>query len=136
MLVTCEFKAAARAESKRSYGIIVMGGMSLREKVYRGSPLSPKTHASAGKFSDSTVPRKVYESGTMNKAFEFEVNFGEDGKPVECPGIKALDRKVEETSLMKWLEYISIAEAVVIRLGGLILVAIFIGKAILHEFAK
>jgi len=37
---------------------------------------------------------------------------------------------------MKWLEYISIAEAVVIRLGGLVLIAIFIGKAILHEFAR
>jgi|GEM_PF-6936422 len=37
---------------------------------------------------------------------------------------------------MKWLEYISTAEAVVIRLGGLILIAIFIGKAIVHEFAR
>jgi hypothetical protein len=33
---------------------------------------------------------------------------------------------------MKWLEIISIAEAVVIRLGGLILITIFIGRAILH----
>ena len=37
---------------------------------------------------------------------------------------------------MKWLEFISIAEALVIRLGGLILIAIFIGKAILHEFQR
>lgn len=37
---------------------------------------------------------------------------------------------------MKWLEYISVAEAFVIRLGGLILIAIFIGKAILHEFGR
>lgn len=37
---------------------------------------------------------------------------------------------------MKWLEYIAIAEAVVIRLGGLVLIAIFIVKAILHEVAK
>ena len=37
---------------------------------------------------------------------------------------------------MKWLEYISVAEALVIRLGGLVLVAIFIGKAILHEFQR
>jgi hypothetical protein len=37
---------------------------------------------------------------------------------------------------MKWLEYISIAEAVVIRLGGLILIGIFIAKAILHEFRR
>ncbi len=34
---------------------------------------------------------------------------------------------------MKWLEFISTAEAVVIRLGGLVLISIFIGKAILHE---
>ncbi len=37
---------------------------------------------------------------------------------------------------MKWLEYISLAEAVVIRLGGLVLVFIFIGKAILHELQR
>jgi hypothetical protein len=37
---------------------------------------------------------------------------------------------------MKWLEIISIAEAVVIRLGGLILITIFIGKAILHELGR
>ena len=37
---------------------------------------------------------------------------------------------------MKWLKYISSAEAVVIRLGGLILIAIFIAKAILHEIAR
>jgi hypothetical protein len=37
---------------------------------------------------------------------------------------------------MKWLEHISVAEAVVIRLGGLILIAIFIGKAIVHEFGR
>jgi hypothetical protein len=37
---------------------------------------------------------------------------------------------------MKWLEYISVAEAVVIRLGGLVLIAIFIAKAIVHEFAR
>jgi hypothetical protein len=42
----------------------------------------------------------------------------------------------KEVVRMKWLEYISLAEAVVIRLGGLILIAIFIGKAILHEFAR
>jgi hypothetical protein len=48
------------------------------------------------------------------------------------PGILVKGRLV----IMKWLEYISVAEAVVIRLGGLILIAIFIGKAILHEFAR
>jgi len=37
---------------------------------------------------------------------------------------------------MRWLEHISAAEAVVIRLGGLILIAIFIGKAIIHEIAR
>ncbi len=37
---------------------------------------------------------------------------------------------------MKWLEYISIAEAVVIRLGGLVLIAIFIAKAIIHEVGR
>jgi hypothetical protein len=37
---------------------------------------------------------------------------------------------------MKWLDYISAAEAVLIRLGGLILVAIFIGKAIIHEIQR
>jgi hypothetical protein len=37
---------------------------------------------------------------------------------------------------MSWLEHISVAEAVVIRVGGLILVTIFIGKAILHEFKR
>jgi hypothetical protein len=37
---------------------------------------------------------------------------------------------------MKWLEYISIAEALVIRLGGLILVGIFIAKAVIHELAR
>ena len=37
---------------------------------------------------------------------------------------------------MRWLEYISVAEALVIRLGGLILIAIFIGKAIIHELAR
>lgn len=37
---------------------------------------------------------------------------------------------------MKWLEYISVAEALVIRLGGLILVSIFIAKAILHELGR
>lgn len=37
---------------------------------------------------------------------------------------------------MKWLEYISVAEAVVIRIGGLVLIAIFIAKAIVHEFAR
>src|ERR1035438_5652090 len=35
----------------------------------------------------------------------------------------------KEVVRMKWLEYISLAAAVVIRLGGLILIAIFIGKA-------
>ena len=34
---------------------------------------------------------------------------------------------------MKLLEYISVAEAVIIRLAGLILILIFIVKAILHE---
>ncbi len=37
---------------------------------------------------------------------------------------------------MKWLEHISLAEAIVIRLGGLILVGIFIFKAILHELGR
>ena len=37
---------------------------------------------------------------------------------------------------MKWLEHISFVEALVIRLGGLILVSIFIGKAILHELGR
>jgi hypothetical protein len=37
---------------------------------------------------------------------------------------------------MKWFEHISTAEVIVIRLGGLILIAIFIGKAILHELAQ
>jgi hypothetical protein len=37
---------------------------------------------------------------------------------------------------MSWLEHISVAEAVVIRLGGLILISIFIGKAILHEVKR
>jgi hypothetical protein len=38
--------------------------------------------------------------------------------------------------MMKWLERISALEAVVIRVGGLILVSIFIGKAILHELGR
>ena len=37
---------------------------------------------------------------------------------------------------MKWLDYISIAEALVIRVGGLVLISIFIYKAILHELAR
>ena len=37
---------------------------------------------------------------------------------------------------MKWLEHISVAEAIVIRLGGLILIAIFIAKAIWHELNR
>jgi hypothetical protein len=37
---------------------------------------------------------------------------------------------------MKWLEYIAIAEAIVIRVGGLVLITIFIVKAIFHEFAR
>ena len=37
---------------------------------------------------------------------------------------------------LKWLEHISVVEVLVIRLGGLILVTIFIAKAILHEFGR
>jgi hypothetical protein len=37
---------------------------------------------------------------------------------------------------MKWLEHISVAEAIVIRLGCLILVGIFIFKVILHEWSR
>ena len=33
----------------------------------------------------------------------------------------------------KWIEYVAVAEAVLIRVGGLVLIAIFIGKAIIHE---
>jgi hypothetical protein len=37
---------------------------------------------------------------------------------------------------VKWLELVGIIEALVIRIGGLILISIFIGKAILHELAR
>ena len=37
---------------------------------------------------------------------------------------------------MKWLEFVSFVEALVIRVGGLILISIFIGKAILHEISR
>ena len=37
---------------------------------------------------------------------------------------------------MAVLEFISVAEAVVIRLAGLILISIFIGKAIKHEWNR
>lgn len=37
---------------------------------------------------------------------------------------------------MKWLELVSLIEALIIRVGGLILITIFIGKAILHEFGR
>jgi hypothetical protein len=37
---------------------------------------------------------------------------------------------------MNWVEHISSAEVIVIRLGGLILISIFIGKAIAHEFKR
>jgi hypothetical protein len=37
---------------------------------------------------------------------------------------------------MSWLDSISIAEVVVIRLGGLILIALFVGKAIKHEWNR
>jgi hypothetical protein len=46
------------------------------------------------------------------------------------------NESAERGRFVKWLEYVSIAEAVVIRLGGLILIAIFIGKAILHALAR
>jgi hypothetical protein len=37
---------------------------------------------------------------------------------------------------MKWLEVVSVIEALVIRVGGLILVSIFIWKAIVHAMAQ
>jgi hypothetical protein len=37
---------------------------------------------------------------------------------------------------MKWLEIVSIIEALIIRIGGVILVGIFIGKAILHDLSQ
>ncbi len=36
----------------------------------------------------------------------------------------------------KWIEYVAVAEAVLIRVGGLILVTIFIVKAIIHEVTR
>ncbi len=37
---------------------------------------------------------------------------------------------------MALLEYISVAEAVVIRLAGLILISVFVCKAIAHEWNR
>jgi hypothetical protein len=37
---------------------------------------------------------------------------------------------------MKWLEVIAIVEALVIRVGGLVLITIYIVKAILHELGR
>jgi hypothetical protein len=45
-----------------------------------------------------------------------------------CPG--------RGTRYMNWVEHISLAEVIVIRLGGLILISIFIGKAIAHELKR
>jgi hypothetical protein len=39
-------------------------------------------------------------------------------------------------SSLKWLEHVSFLEALVIRVGGLILISIFIVKAIMHELGR
>jgi hypothetical protein len=61
----------------------------------------------------------------------------------ETPAAKIRDAEVGHTSsvhqdvqLGSSLDRISIAEALVIRLGGLILVGIFIAKAVIHELAR
>ena len=47
--------------------------------------------------------------------------------------VKSAGGEMKRKGSMRWLEYISVAEAFVIRLAGLNLITIFIIKAIVHE---